>query len=74
MTFDYDVAVIGGGPAGISAAINLNLKGKSAAICSNNYAESALYKAKRVDNFPGLPGVSELSFWTAWPSMYLRSV
>jgi thioredoxin reductase (NADPH) len=58
MDYHYDVAVVGGGPAGISAAINIILRGKTTAIFSNSYMESALYKAKRVDNYPGLPGIS----------------
>lgn len=58
MDFDFDVAVIGGGPAGISAAINTVQRGKSAAVFSNIYKDSALYKAKEIDNYPGLPGIS----------------
>lgn len=53
-----DVAVIGGGPAGLSAAINARARGKGVLVVSNPIEENPLYKAPRVDNYPGLPGVS----------------
>lgn len=54
----YDIAVIGSGPAGISAAITALVRGKSVAVVSNPASESGLYKAERIDNYPGLPAVS----------------
>jgi thioredoxin reductase (NADPH) len=54
----YDIAIIGGGPAGLSAAITGKIRGKSVAVISNNRAESGLYKAAEVGNYPGLPGIS----------------
>lgn len=54
----YEILVIGGGPAGLSAAMNARARGRSVLVVSNPMEESPLYPADRVDNYPGLPGVS----------------
>ena len=54
----YDVLVIGGGPAGLSAALNVRARGKTALVISNPLAENPLWKAERVDNCLGLPDLS----------------
>lgn len=51
-----DCAVVGGGPAGLSAAINLHQRGKSVRVLGA--APGFLEKAERVDNYLGLPGLS----------------
>ena len=53
-----DVLVIGGGPAGLSAAINVRARGKTALVVSNPLEENPLWKSERVENYLGLPGVS----------------
>lgn len=54
----YDVLVIGGGPAGLSAALNVRARGRSVLVVSNPPEESPLWRAERVDNYIGLPGVT----------------
>lgn len=61
----YDALVIGAGPAGLSAAINLRARGKSVLIISNPPEENPLWRAERVENYPGLPGVSGSELLTA---------
>jgi thioredoxin reductase (NADPH) len=53
-----DVLIIGGGPAGLSAAINVRSRGKSALVVSNPLEENPLWKSPRIDNYPGMPGVT----------------
>lgn len=53
-----DVAIIGGGPAGLSAAINVQARNRTSLIISNPIGENPLYLAPQVDNYPGLPGIS----------------
>lgn len=53
-----DVLIIGGGVAGLSAAINVRARGKRALVVSNPAEENPLWRAQRVENYPGLPGVS----------------
>ena len=53
-----DIIVIGGGPAGLSAAINARARGKSVLVVSNPISENPLYKAPVMDNYPGLPNIS----------------
>lgn len=57
-TTPVDIAVIGGGPAGCSAAINGRTRGRSVVILSGDYRDSYLYKASVIDNMPGMPGKS----------------
>ena len=52
----YDIAVIGSGPAGLSAAVNARARGKTVLVVGNDYRESPLYRAERVDNYLGMPG------------------
>ena len=54
----YEVLVIGGGPAGLSAAVNVRARGKSVLVVSNPLRENPLWRAERVDNYLGLPGLS----------------
>jgi len=54
----YDVLIIGGGPAGLSAALNVRARGRSVLVVSNPLEENPLWRAERVDNYLGMPGVS----------------
>lgn len=54
----YDLLVVGGGPAGLTAAIHARARDKSVLVISNDPAASPLCKAPEMSNYPGLPGVS----------------
>jgi len=54
----YDIIIIGGGPAGLSAAITARQRNNTVAVISNDAKGSALYKARIIDNYPGLPAIS----------------
>lgn len=54
----FDVAIIGGGPAGVSAAINLKLLGKTFVWLSNQAVSKKVTKAELIKNYPGLPEIS----------------
>ena len=54
----YDIAIIGGGPAGLSAAVNARARNKSVLVVTNDYRESPLYRAEQIDNHLGMPGLS----------------
>ena len=43
----YDLAVVGGGPAGLSAAVQARVRGKSVLIVSGDVRDNALYKAQQ---------------------------
>ena len=51
-----DIAVIGAGPAGYSAAINARKREKSVVVIGQN--TGWLSRAESIENYPGLPGVS----------------
>ncbi|MDO4316272.1 MAG: NAD(P)/FAD-dependent oxidoreductase [Oscillospiraceae bacterium] len=61
----YDVLVIGGGPAGLSAALNARARGRSVLVVSNPLEENPLWRAEKVDNYLGLPGMSGAELLTA---------
>ncbi len=56
-----DVAIIGGGPAGLSAAVNVIARGASCVVISGDIASNPLAKSPRVDNYLGMRGVSGLA-------------
>ena len=56
----YDLLVVGGGPAGLTAAIHARVRDKSVLVISNEPTASPLCRAPRMANYPGLPGVTGL--------------
>ena len=54
----FDVLIVGGGPAGLSAAVNVAARGKTCAVLANDYRRNPLYKAQVIDNYLGMRGVS----------------
>lgn len=54
----YDIIVIGGGPAGLSAAAQARTRNKSVLVVSGRAEDIPLYKAERIDNYLGLPGLT----------------
>ena len=54
----YDIIVIGGGPAGLSAAVQARTRNKRVLVVGARPEDIPLWKAGQVDNYPGIPGVS----------------
>lgn len=55
----YDVIIVGGGPAGLSAAVYAKRAGLKAVVIEKDYMGSGQIAASdRVDNYLGLPGIS----------------
>lgn len=54
----YDIIVIGGGPAGLSAAIQARTRNKRVLVVGARTEDIPLWKAGQVDNYLGMPGVS----------------
>ena len=57
---EYDMIVLGCGPAGLSAAVAARSRNKSVLIIGNPVEDSPLARAERVDNYLGLPGLTGL--------------
>ncbi len=53
-----DIAIIGNGPAGMSAAINAVARNKTVEIFGRDYKTTALYKAEKINNFLGMDNVT----------------
>ena len=54
----YDVIIIGGGPAGLTAAVYARRAGKSALIVEKDAFGGQIAQSPRVENYPGFPSVS----------------
>ncbi len=54
----YDVVIIGSGPAGLSAGINVRARNKTALIISNDPHGGHLSKAPHMENYLGMPGMT----------------
>ena len=53
----YDLAIVGGGPAGLAAAIHGRARDQRVLLVTNEPTASPLSKAERIDNYPGLPRI-----------------
>lgn len=53
-----DIAIIGAGPGGISAAITATLRQKKILLFGTKDLSAKMRKAHRIDNYPGLPAIT----------------
>lgn len=54
----YDLIIIGGGPAGLSAAINATIRNKKVLVIEHEPSATSLHKAPKIDNYLGEMGIS----------------
>lgn len=54
----YDIAIIGSGPAALSAAVNGRQRNKSVCVFGRSLDSSLLFAAEKVDNYLGMPDFS----------------
>ena len=67
-----DVAIIGGGPAALSAALNCRQRNKTVTIFGRSLDSSLLFAAEKVDNYLGLPdmdGVDLIKKVRSWSNV-----
>lgn len=58
----YDVAIIGGGPAGITAGIYAARAGLKTVIFEESFFGGQIINSHRIDNYPALPAISGYEF------------
>lgn len=54
----FDIAIIGSGPAGISAAINCKIRNKSFILFGQNELSHKVEISEKINNYPGLPKIT----------------
>ena len=54
----YDIAIVGTGPGGLSAALNAKIRNKSFVLFGSNTLSSKLQKAPKINNYLGFSSVS----------------
>ncbi|MGG7142598.1 NAD(P)/FAD-dependent oxidoreductase [Clostridium nigeriense] len=54
----YDIAIVGSGPAGLSAALNAKIRNKDFIIFGNKNLTSKIVKAPKINNYLGFYGLS----------------
>jgi len=69
----YDIAIVGSGPAGISAALNAKIRNKSFVIFGSNELSNKLVKAHEINNYLGFYGKSGKEIQEAF-SNHLKSM
>lgn len=69
----FDVIIIGGGAAGVSAALTCVNRGKNVAVVANPVETESLYKAERVTNYPGFPAATGAQLSAAFREQLLSS-
>ncbi|MDP4179198.1 MAG: NAD(P)/FAD-dependent oxidoreductase [Bacillota bacterium] len=58
MSNRYDIAVVGSGPAGLSAAINAKIRNKSIILFGNSELSNKILKAPKINNYLGLESIT----------------
>lgn len=58
MEKQVDIAVVGCGPAGLSAAVNIRVRNRSLLLIGPKLCSSSLHKAHKITNYLGIPGVA----------------
>lgn len=53
----YDIAIVGSGPAGLSAAINGKIRNKNIIVFGTKELSGKVNKAPKINNYLGLPGL-----------------
>lgn len=53
----FDIAIIGSGPAGISAAINAKIRYKNFVLFGKETGSAKVIKSEKISNYPGLPDI-----------------
>lgn len=54
----YDIAILGTGPAGISAAITSKIRNKSILFIGSRKLSDKIRKAHQIQNYPGIPDIT----------------
>lgn len=54
----FDIAIIGSGPAGISAAINCKIRNKSFILFGQNELSHKVEISEKINNYPGFPNIT----------------
>lgn len=60
-----DILIIGGGPAGLTAALYAARAGKSVTVYEGESLGGQITQSPKVDNYPGLPGISGMALGDA---------
>lgn len=58
MSEHFDIIIVGGGPAGLTAAVYARRAGKSVLILEKATIGGQIASSPKVDNFPAMPGIS----------------
>lgn len=58
MSNRYDIAVVGSGPAGLSAAINAKIRNKNIILFGNSELSNKILKAPKINNYLGLESIT----------------